>query len=145
MHVRRQIRDAIITQLTGSTNALNNVYSMRVYPISKDSLPAIIVYTKEETAENETIGDPTSVRDLVAVVEIYVKQQNDPDREIDLITEQVEAILGIDNDLNGTAKFIEYQGIDIEHSGEGDNAAFVASMQYSIIYAVKTGNAGTLD
>lgn len=145
MHVRRQIRDEIISQLDGSTNALDNVWSMRVYPVAKGKLPAIIVYTKEESAENETIGDPTSVRDLVAVVEIYVKQQTDPDREIDLITEQIEGILGIDNDLNGVAKFIEYQGIDIEHSGDGDNAFFVASMEYSIIYSVKTGDAGTLD
>ena len=145
MHVRQQIRNEIVNQLDGSTNALNNVYSMRVYPISKSKLPAIIVYTREESAENETIGDPTSVRDLSAVVEIYVKQQNDPDREIDLIAEQVESILGIDNDLNGVAKFIEYQGIEIEHSGEGDNAFFVASMSYSIIYSVKTGDAGTID
>ena len=48
MHVRQQIRSAIITQVTGLTTTGINVFEHRVYPLAEDDLPAIVVSTTSE-------------------------------------------------------------------------------------------------
>lgn len=137
MHYREFIRTTIENKLLNNTLAGTNVFVMRAYPVSKSNVPAIIIYTNEETSEPNTIGTPgTSLRELTLSVEIYVKKQVNPDSEIDTIAEQVETILGANNDLDGDVKLIEYEGVEIESNGEGDNLFFVATMEFSIIYRV---------
>jgi len=45
-HARQQVRDAVVTAVTGLTTTSTRVYASRVYP--HDSLPSLAVYTLEE-------------------------------------------------------------------------------------------------
>ena len=55
-HARTQIRNAVTTLLDGNTSVGNKVYESRVYPLNNPKLPAILVYTKEETLLEQSIS-----------------------------------------------------------------------------------------
>ena len=49
-HVRKQIREAVKTKVTGLTTTGNNVFETRIYNLKPSNLPAIIVSTPDETS-----------------------------------------------------------------------------------------------
>ena len=55
-HVRKQIRDAIKTALTGLATTGANCYQSRVFPFESTKLPALLIYTKSETTDFDTIS-----------------------------------------------------------------------------------------
>ena len=55
-HVRMQIRNQAVTQLTGLTTTAARVFDSRVYPLEDANLPALLIYTKSETSEPIEIG-----------------------------------------------------------------------------------------
>ncbi len=64
-HVRKQIRDAIVTAVTGLTTTGSNVFRSRIYPLESGKLPGLCVYTKSETVEFDTLTRSRSImRDL---------------------------------------------------------------------------------
>lgn len=137
MHYRQVIREAFQAALNSVTLAGNSVYLNRCYPIQKTDVPAIIIYTSNEDAEIATIGTPgTSMRELILTIEIYVKTQNNPDNQIDIIAEQIEIAIADNTNLNSLAKCIDYQGIEIEENGDGDKKFYIGTMSYSVIYRV---------
>ena len=134
MHYREFIRTTIENKLLNATLAGANVYNTRAYAVGKSNVPAIIVYTNSEESEQST--GTKSIRELSLAIEIYVKKQINPDQELDDIAQQVEEILGANNDLDDLVKIITYEGIEIEQNGDGDNLFFVGTMEYSILYRV---------
>ena len=50
-HIRQQIRERAGTILTGLTTTGSNVFETRIYPLSNTNLPALAIYTKNETSE----------------------------------------------------------------------------------------------
>ena len=141
MHFRENIRTTVLTKLLNATLAGTNVFNSRAYPVSTSNVPAIIIYTNSEQAEQST--GITSLRELSLSVEIYVKKQIDPDKELDTIAQQVEEILGVNNDLDDLVKIIQYEGMEIEQNGDGDNIFFVGILEYSIIYRVSNDDPTT--
>ena len=64
-HVRKQIRDAVVTALTGLSTTGSRVYKSRIYPLETGKLPGLAIYTKSEEIQNNTIGAPrTQIRIL---------------------------------------------------------------------------------
>ena len=57
-HVRKQIRDNIVTTLTGLATTGSNVYRTRVYPLAENKLPGLAIYTDTEEVEVQTINPP---------------------------------------------------------------------------------------
>ena len=57
-HVRKLLRDNLTTALTGLTTTGSNVYQSRVYPIASNKLPGLLVYSKEEEIEYNSMGLP---------------------------------------------------------------------------------------
>ena len=86
-HVRQQIREKIGTTLTGLTTTGSNVFESRVYPLENANLPALIIYTKEESSEPIVIGTQRLMsRELSVVVEGYAKATSNFDDTIDTIS-----------------------------------------------------------
>ena len=54
-HVRQQIRDQIVTALTGLTTTGSNVFRSRIFPLEQTKLPALCIFTKSEATEFDTI------------------------------------------------------------------------------------------
>ena len=85
-HVRMQIRNQVVTQLTGLTTTTSHVYDSRVYPLEAGNLPALLIYTKSEDSEPIEIGsNRTSQRMLSLVVEAYVKSATNFEDTLDTI------------------------------------------------------------
>lgn len=133
--VIKQIRDAVVTELTGLTTTGANVYASRVWPMGEDKLPGLIVYTIKEESEPATFsgGRDSYYKSLEVGIEAHVKGASSDDT-VDTICAQVEAALGDDHTLGNIAKDIYYTGIEIDLQGEGDKPVAVATLTYSAEY-----------
>jgi hypothetical protein len=67
-HVRKQIRDAVITSVTGLTTTGSNVFRSRIYPLEQTKLPGLCVFTRSETVEFDTLTISRSVSRVLDVI-----------------------------------------------------------------------------
>lgn len=133
-HVRKQIRDALATAVTGLATTGANVYTSRVYPISSASLPALLVYTQDESSKYLTVSQPrTIMRTLTAIIEIYVQGNTTYDDTIDSIAAEVETALN-DVTLSGIAKDLMITGFTAEFSGDPDQPVATARLSIDVEY-----------
>jgi len=134
-HVRQQLRERAATTLTGLTTTGSKVYQSRVYPMGAANLPGLLIYTKSEDSEAQTIGGTRTVlRNLSLVIEGYVKAVSNYDDTIDTVAAEVETALGNDVTLNGLAKNSYLESTEIEFDGEGDKPVASVSMTYIVQY-----------
>ena len=139
-HVRKQIRDNIITTITGLSTTGSNVYRSRVYPIAEDKLPGVLVYTELEEIETVSITPPrTQMRSLTVRIEAYVKGVSNFDNDLDTISEEVEEALSIDVTRGGLAKDTVVTSFEAEFSGDGDQPVAVGRMSIRVDYATVEG------
>ena len=134
-HARQTIREQVGTTLTGLTTTGSNVFQSRVYPLQESNLPALLIYTKEESSEAIVMGSNRVIeRELTLAVEAYVKTNSNSDDTIDTIAEEVETAIGADSTLNNKAKDVFLVSTDINYVGEGENPVAVATLNFLISY-----------
>lgn len=134
-HVRKQIRDNVVTTLTGLTTTGANVYRTRIYPLASGKLPGIAVYTSSETSLYETLNRPrTRSRTLELMVEGYASGTVNLDNTLDQIAVEVEEAMETDPTRNGLAKDTQLTSTEIELVGEGESVAGVIKMTFEILY-----------
>jgi hypothetical protein len=79
-HVRQRIREQVATTVTGLATTGSNVFQSRVYSLSDDVLPALLVYSVSETSDIDSMGPIGSLtRSLSLSIEGYVKNVSDYD------------------------------------------------------------------
>tara|TARA_R100000664_G_C2693738_1_gene96815 strand:+ start:267 stop:713 length:447 start_codon:yes stop_codon:yes gene_type:complete len=136
-HIRQQIRERVGTVLNGLTTTGSNVFETRVYPLENTNLPALVIYTKDETSEPLVIStDRVMSRELELIVEIYVKQTSNFDDEVDKICKEVEIAISADTTINGLAKDCFLQSTSIEYNTEGEKPLTFASLTFLTNYYV---------
>ena len=137
-HIRQQIREKIGATLTGLTTTGSNVFESRVYPLENANLPALIIYTKEESSEPIVIGTQRVMsRELAVVVEGYAKATSNFDDTIDTISKEVEAAIAADRTLDGLAKDTYLESTEIEFNAEGEKPLGYVSLTFLTNYYVK--------
>ena len=135
-HVRKQIRDNIVTTLTGLATTGSNVYRTRVYPIEEGKLPALLIYADSESVQVATITPPrTQMRVLTVRVEAFVKGVSNYDNTLDTISEEVEEALSADVTRNSLAKDTRVTGFEAEFSGDGDQPVATGTITIEVDYA----------
>jgi hypothetical protein len=92
-HVRKQIRDAAVTLLTGLTTTGSRVHPNRLLPLKETDLPCLLVYTDDEDVQPEGIGELVLDRNLRLTVRGVAKQTADLDDTLDAMLEEVETVL----------------------------------------------------
>jgi hypothetical protein len=134
-HVRRQIRDAAATALAGLTTTGARVYPSRTYPLQDANLPALRIYTNEETVEMSSMGGANRLvqRTLNLLVEGCAKVNDTLDDTLDDIIKEVETAIAANQTLGG-AKWVQLAGIEIEMEGEGEKETGVARMTFQCEY-----------
>ena len=143
-HVRKQIRDNVVTTLTGLTTTGTNVYRTRIYPLASGKLPGLAIYTSSETSSNETVTIPrTKSRVVEMVVEGYVSGTTNLDNTLDQIAVEVEEALETDPTRGGLAKDTELTGTETELVGEGEKVAGVIRLTFQITYMTREDDAET--
>ena len=136
-HIRQQIRERAGTVLNNLTTTGSNVFETRIYPLENTNLPALVIYTKDETSEPLVIStDRVMSRELELIVEIYVKQTSNFDDEVDKICKEVEIAISADTTINGLAKDCFLQSTSIEYNTEGEKPLTFASLTFLTNYYV---------
>lgn len=134
-HARQAIREQVATTLTGLATTGSNVFQSRVYPLQDSNLPALLIYTKEESSEIITMGSTRALdRELTLSVEAYVKSNANSDDTIDTISDEIESAIGADTTLNNKAKDVFLISTDINYVGEGENPVAVATLNFLVNY-----------
>ena len=142
-HVRQQIREAVETRITGLTTAGTNVFSSRVYALGEAKLPALTIYTKDESAGISNMARDLK-RTLTIVIEGYAKGTANLDDTLDTIAAEVEGAMGSDGSLNGVGKIIGLTGTEVDIvGGDTDKPVGVVRLSYNIVYLTSAADAET--
>jgi hypothetical protein len=133
-HVRRQIREAVATLLTGLTTTGTNVFQSRLQPLPENKLPALKIITDAEQIEHFDISGNIRDRSLTVGVIAVVKAISDVDDVLDEIIKEVEIKMSSNPTLSGLVKDIVLDSIDIDMSGETDKNTGQAIMSFTANY-----------
>lgn len=142
-HVRKQIRDALETLLTGLTTTGSNVEANRVYEVQSDKLPALNIIVGEEDISRDTQGG-TLQRFAVVVVECYAAATTGLDDTLDQIVAEVETAVGSDPLLGGLLNHpMDITGLEPDLDGEATANAGILSLEFSAGYRTARTNPET--
>ena len=134
-HLRRQIREAVATAVTGLTTTGSRVFSSRVYPLEDADLPALLVLTELESTETQTIHAPRVLQRIVFVdITGVAKAVADLDDTLDLIAKEVEVAMATTSALNGIAKLVGPPQTEITLTGSAEKPTGRVRIRYAIDY-----------
>lgn len=140
-HVRKSIRDAITTALTGLTTTGANVYQTRVYPLAENKLPGLAIYTSTEETEYASLTIPrTLIRNATVTVEAYVKGVSGYDDTLDTICKEVELAISADVTLGGLAKDTQITGFTADFNGESEQPVALGVIEIVVNYVTIEDN-----
>ena len=141
-HARKQIRDQLMTTLTGLTTTGSNVFNSRVY--DHDALPCISVYTLSEELGDES--ENKQFRMLNVMVEVRAKAADNLEDQLDQIGAEIEDAIFANGDttLSDTCKEFDYDGLDIELSGEAEQPFGLMTMRFMAMYRVNKTDVETI-
>jgi len=143
-HVRQQIRNAIATRVTGLPTTGAAVYKMRKWALDDAKLPALCVYTGDETSALITIGARTLRRVNNVVVEAYCKGASTAVHDtIDTICVEVEEAIASDFTLGGLAKSAILSGTEVDINVQGEYAIASVKLVYAVEYITAIGDVET--
>jgi hypothetical protein len=132
-HIRRQLREAVASAVTGLTTTGARVYQSRVYPLQTGTdLPGLRVYTTEEQAAPDSIHAPALIDRTVEIrIEGVAKATADLDDTLDLIAKEVETALASGVTISAKGIPLAYTGCVIELNGEGEQQLGMITLNYA--------------
>jgi len=134
-HAREQIRDAIVTLVTGLTTTSTRVHKSRTYNFAQGALPCLnVVCESEELVDELSSPRHTRIADATFVIEGRAQAKSDLDETLDDIAAEVEKAIAADYTLSNKAHFIWYQGADIEMSEEGEKPIGMIRLFFRVRY-----------
>ena len=115
-HIRKTIREHVVTTVTSLSTTGSNVYETRYFPLQTGNLPALIVYTLDESIEDYTLGRNTRTqqRSLNLIIEAHCRGTANIDDTLDTIAEEVEEAMVTDVTRGGNAKDTKLVSTEIE-------------------------------
>ena len=144
-HVRKAIREHVVTTVTSLSTTGSSVYESRYFPLQTDNLPALLVYTLDETIEDYTMGSNTRTqhRSLNLIIEAHCRGTDNIDDTLDTIAEEVEEAMVTDISRAGNAKDTKLVSTEIEFDTASQKTGLMR-LTYLISYstvenAVQTG------
>ena len=144
-HVRKAIREHVVTTVTSLSTTGSNVYETRYFPLQTGNLPALIVYTLDESIEDYTLGKNTRTqqRSLNLIIEAHCRGTANIDDTLDTIAEEVEEAMVTDITRGGNAKDTKLVSTEIEFDTASQKTGLMR-LTYLINYntienAVQTG------
>src|SRR3990170_40796 len=102
-HQRQVIREAAKAQLLGKTAAGPHVFETRKVPYKRLTLPAIAVYSGDESSTDQGSAPRELKRTLQLAIEAAVKEGANVDDSMDSIAEEIERAIHVDPTFGGKA------------------------------------------
>lgn len=120
-HVRKQLRDAVVSALTGLATTGTNVFGSRVRPLEDSAIPGLLVFLTDEDSQDVTVSDPVLQERLQEVrVEGYAKADTALDDTLDQIAKEVEVALSATLTIGGKKILLGYDGCSAELDEKGE-------------------------
>lgn len=136
-HVRSQIRDAIVTALSGLTIS---VKASRAYSLTWGVDMALVYVPQDDVTQK---AGPYIHRMATVLVEIFVNGKADTiDDTLDAHATIVETALAGSN-LGGLAKDVQLRQTEIAFNGEGATPVGILRMTYQVPYATSEADPET--
>ena len=138
-HIRQQVRDAVVTAVTGLATTGANVFKSRTLDVPQASLPALLVYTKDEFSELDTMdvagGKLRRAHEVVIVA--LAQEAANVDAKLDAIAEEIEVAMFANRKLGGLARdsVLEETTQLLSGAGEQEQAGL------RLVFTVDTGSA----
>lgn len=140
-HARAQIRQALVTRLTGLATTGVNIIANRYGMFSL--LPGLRVYAEGEEKQDELMGGRQQRR-VTFTIEAIAKQNSALEDTLDQIALEVETAIAIDQTLGGLCKGgMRYDGIgDFRIDDDTDQPVGVWPLRFSAEYDVDAAAPG---
>lgn len=137
-HVRKQIREAVVSAVTGLTTTGSNVFEARIFNFNPSNLPALIVSTPSETSFPNSFPTPRPIeRDLEVLIVGYARENSNLEDKLDLIAKEVETALASDLTLGGLCKDLSLSSTKSELTGEGQKPLGIIQLVFNCRYMTK--------
>lgn len=134
-HVAQQIRERVVSLLTGLTTTGSNVHEHRVYPVL--DLPALGVSTlREELDQDNRFGMWNQLRELTLSIDIFVKATSDYDETSDRIMREVENALGSDITLGIRAKDSFLNAGQFAYDDSHEQPVVRGQLEFTVLYVI---------
>lgn len=134
-HLRNQIRDAVVSRLTGLSTTGSNVFRSRIYPLENNKLPGLCIFTKSEATTFDTLTRPRSISRVLEIgVEAYVKATSNYDNTLDTIAVEVEEAIASDVTFSNLAKDTQVTSFDADFSGDGEQPVAIGRFTIEVNY-----------
>lgn len=137
-HIRRQIREAAATLVTGLATSGTNVFQSRIRNLAAADLPALRVYTTPEDIEDSPrqTGESDAYlqhRNIEIRVEAVARVAANLDDTLDQMCKEVEVAIAADSTLGGLAKLhCALRRTEIDLDGNTDVPAGKATMTFEV-------------
>lgn len=136
-HVRQQIRQAIITLVTGLTTTGSNVFDTPVYLTEPAVLPALLCRSDSEDIEIDTMGHPRDMmRELTFSIQAQVQAVSGYQNTLDTICSEIEVALSADLTLGGLVQDMYLSNVLFEFDN-GEQPVGMGTLTYMIMYRTK--------
>lgn len=141
-HVRKQIRDAVVTAVTGLVTTGSNVYKARDLPLHDADLPCLCVYGSTDTPSYEDSIMQNSIYRTIDIRIIGYTKGVSLDT-LDTIAEEVETAFYADYTFGGLAINAELGEQEISFEDETEKLIGIIEMSFLVTYRVAEGAPGT--
>ena len=136
-HLRRQIRERIVTDVTGLSTTGSNVFEGRVYPIEESKLPCLLVFDSEESVEIRSMGAIRGITsELTVNIEGYCQGGDGATvmNTLAAIQKEVQIAMQADIDINSLARDSYLTSADASVNAEATKPTGSVRMTYLVIY-----------
>lgn len=137
-HERADIRDAVVTLLTGHTSAGARVFRSRTGPLREAEIPCICVFVDGEVVDQVFAQSAPRVlsRELTLAVEGWAKVASggDLDAAMDTLATEIEAAMDADPYFGGAAFYSYLSGTDFAVKMDGAQPIGVVHLSYTVTY-----------
>lgn len=142
-HVRKQIREAAATLVTGLSTTGARVYQSRVYPLKDADLPCLLVYTEEEEVQGDvSVSTLILDRNMRLTVRGLAKQTANLDDTLDAMLEEVETVLN-GATFSGKAKTTVLASARPQEDAIQDKPVGAMEMNFTVNYFTQGNAPGT--
>lgn len=136
-HVRKQLRDAIVTAVTGLTTTGSNVFYGRALPLGSQT-PALLVYVDSETVDYD-LGRFSCSPMRIASVQFQGVHEGEDDDTLDEISKEVEVAVFAGGNFGGLSQMTELTNTEITRDGAGEKTTGVILITFEISYRTVDG------
>ena len=136
-HLRRQIRERIVTDVTGLSTTGSNVFQSRAYPIEESKLPCLLVFDSEESVEIRSMGAIRGISsELTINIEGYCQGSDGSSvmNTLAAIQKEVQIAMQADIDINSLARDSYLTSADASVNAEATKPTGSVRLSYLVIY-----------